>query len=980
MKFSDWAKIAVLGVILVLFFGPLNRPAVENDGIVYAQEPETEIGDILTGKGTVSSPYIIMDAEDLETLRSFVNGGNAYDGVSFYQAKDIDLGGVEWSETIGTGENTPFNGNYDGGGHTVTNMNIRTEDCGGLFGYMGGTVSNLTVQGVVSVKGTAGGIVGKLTNERAFVFNSFNQAAVGGTVVGGIAGQNEGGMIIRCFNTGSLQGKETDEIAAVDNGWLFRCITEQPLEHTAQYRCEVTADQFATQQQEFAEISSQIKAKDLWPQIIPYILTGEGSAANPYEIPDLETLCVFRDLVNRGYGFTGEWVRQTADIDLVTVENWKPIGVFDSYRYFDGVYDGAGHVIRNLTITGTDNAGFFGVLSGTVMNLGIESGSITGGCVGAIASHSDGGADVRILNCYNGADVYGAVRAGGIVDNLVNGKVINCANYGTITSDGVAAELVSYAGTVEHCVLAAQEQPYMQDLIYRNNLVSQDSEKISAFLNGKLYNLATETGYQNSCFVKWAVQEDGAVRITTEKSWYVQRFLLQEILCIVCIVAVAVGAACLYWKTRPRQLYSSLKKKAAEFTWNQKAIVSIFALFSFLCVLGILLGDSKLFSSFFWLDSGDTFMDLYNPMYTMQSGAISLQNFYNENTGGYPPVARILLWIIGNFLPRNVIGLGAFDSRNRSIMLFVLITMLLLIGLYQILSRGNRKKVKILFLVIAFSSPMLFAIERGNIILISFLLSVYFVSEYRSKSPLKKHTALISLALAASIKIYPAIYGLVLLTKKRIRDAFTALFYGLVAFLLPFLFTGGFTSFIGFIGSLGGFASANQSYTKYWLLNYTNVVAEIGELLGGMVLSGSVIKISMLVVMVLLVLCGILNTAHWKKLLAVTLVLVLLPGVNAYYAAIFYAIPLVSVFYEQRKGSLLDKLMVLCMTLALWPPHFLAGVYGVQQEQLFIFVGILGVLMAVLLIISTGIDLVQNKQFRFWDLPEEQLSAENSIG
>lgn len=72
--------------------------------------------------------------------------------------------------------------------------------------------------------------------------------------------------------------------------------------------------------------------------------------------------------------------------------------------------------------------------------------------------------------------------------------------------------------------------------------------------------------------------------------------------------------------------------------------------------------------------------------------------------------------------------------------------------------------------------------------------------------------------------------------------------------------------------------------------------------------------------------------------------------------------------------------MVLCMALVLWPPHFLAGVYGVQQEQLFTFVGILGILLAVLLIISTGIDLVQNKKFRFWDLPEEQLSAENSNG
>ena len=134
---------------------------------------------------------------------------------------------------------------------------------------------------MVSVKGTAGGLVGKLTNDRAFVFNSFNQAAVGGTVVGGVAGQNEDGMIIRCFNTGSLQGNVTDEIVAVDNGQLLWCTTREPLEHDVQYRCDVTADEFATQQQQFAEISAQITAQDLWPQIIPVYLVRRWQCGTP---------------------------------------------------------------------------------------------------------------------------------------------------------------------------------------------------------------------------------------------------------------------------------------------------------------------------------------------------------------------------------------------------------------------------------------------------------------------------------------------------------------------------------------------------------------------------------------------------------------------------------------------------------------------------------------------------------------------------
>lgn len=43
-----------------------------------------------------------------------------------------------------------------------------------------------------------------------------------------------------------------------------------------------------------------------------------------------------------------------------------------------------GHVVRNLCISRTANCGFFGVLGGSVTNFGIESGEISGSCVGGI--------------------------------------------------------------------------------------------------------------------------------------------------------------------------------------------------------------------------------------------------------------------------------------------------------------------------------------------------------------------------------------------------------------------------------------------------------------------------------------------------------------------------------------------------------------------------------------------------------------------
>ena len=156
------------------------------------------------------------------------------------------------------------------------------------------------------------------------------------------------------------------------------------------------------------------------------------------------------------------------------------------------------------------------------------------------------------------------------------------------------------------------------------------------------------------------------------------------------------------------------------------------------------------------------------------------------------------------------------------------LVLVLFIALYQILNHRNRGGDRFLFVFIAFSSPMLFAIERGNLILVGFLLSMYFAEAYRSRSAFTKHTALVALALAAAVKIYPAAYGLVLLTKKRIRDASTALFYGIVVFLTPFLFTGRLYLLYELPGKFKAVLfPVNQTYTRYWLMNYTNVIPKL---------------------------------------------------------------------------------------------------------------------------------------------------------
>ena len=116
------------------------------------------------GTGTQEDPWLITSQEDLIALAEFLNSGNAeqFDaeaagignchGYYFKQTADIDLTGVTW-EPIGYSGNYYFAGNYNGGGHSITNAvsTGKVDPDGfataGIFGWVAfGSVENLHVK------------------------------------------------------------------------------------------------------------------------------------------------------------------------------------------------------------------------------------------------------------------------------------------------------------------------------------------------------------------------------------------------------------------------------------------------------------------------------------------------------------------------------------------------------------------------------------------------------------------------------------------------------------------------------------------------------------------------------------------------------------------------------------------------------------------------------------------------------------------
>ena len=108
----------------------------------------------LHGKGTANDPYLISNVAQLEYFRDQSNEGDAKITAYAQLVNDIDLAYASASSWIPVSKLTSnaFAGTFDGNGHCIKNLYSSFYQGGyvGLFGYVnGGTIKNLTVEGVI---------------------------------------------------------------------------------------------------------------------------------------------------------------------------------------------------------------------------------------------------------------------------------------------------------------------------------------------------------------------------------------------------------------------------------------------------------------------------------------------------------------------------------------------------------------------------------------------------------------------------------------------------------------------------------------------------------------------------------------------------------------------------------------------------------------------------------------------------------------
>jgi len=303
-----------------------------------------------------------------------------------------------------------------------------TESVGGLVGENTGYISNCYAKGTITGEESVGGLIGDNTG---YVSNCYAIVTVtGDKSVGGLIGNNEYSYatVSQCYAACEIIAGPDDSIGgligissgqSVNSFWDIQVSGQEnsaggtglpttELQDTVTY-VSVGWDLLGETSNGLADIWT-IAEPNTYPQLTRLTdqypitqLSGSGTTDDPYEIASAADLVAIND-----YDINAYYVL-VADIDMSGII-WATAPIF----FFDGILDGQGHTISNLTIEGGSYLGLFSKIltNGVVTNLTIQDADIIGHrFVGALAGESYG----HITNCHVTGSVTGENYVAGLV-------------------------------------------------------------------------------------------------------------------------------------------------------------------------------------------------------------------------------------------------------------------------------------------------------------------------------------------------------------------------------------------------------------------------------------------------------------------------------------------------------------------------------------------------------------------------------------
>ncbi len=335
----------------------------------------------------------------------------------------------------------------------------------------------------------------------------------------------------------------------------------------------------------------------------------------------------------------------------------------------------------------------------------------------------------------------------------------------------------------------------------------------------------------------------------------------------------------------------------------------------------------------------DRFMDLFNNFrYSLHGDP------YQYQWANVPPLFLAISYVIGKILFKAT---GSEDFYSIRYMLpGILVTLLFVVVsifiLYLCLRRLFGKNIsanRLYFYVITLitSYPFVFCMDRGNCVVLAAVLIAVFIVLFDEE---KFYAAAVVLGLAAALKIYPAILGIVFLTRKKWMPAVVCAVTGISTSLLPLLlFEGGFqnnlSSFLektisySSLGNLNTIQNLSYNNSIYMLLDipYTVLTGQFLEP-GELAQKNEPIKWIATVLLIAVVLLCFLLKRNRDKFLLVSSMMLLYPFNSTDYNLTIMLFPIVFWIAREKKcGYFMPIVGALLLSCKHYLPYYSAPAY-----------------------------------------------------
>jgi len=372
-------------------------------------------------------------------------------------------------------------------------------------------------------------------------------------------------------------------------------------------------------------------------------------------------------------------------------------------------------------------------------------------------------------------------------------------------------------------------------------------------------------------------------------------------------------------------------------------------------------------SSLFFGGTGstDTFMDFFNVLkYISTRDPYHYTELYGLGEKAYPPLAYLILYPFSklfDYIHNPPFTAKATQFGIMSIVVFLGIA--LLVQFYILYdNKTGASHIKLLSaLALLCSGVYLFTLERANLILWAAPMLALFLFWYKSENAAKREIAYIALACATGLKVYPVIFGVLLLKEKKWFASIRTMIYGAAAFFLPFLFfRGGFSNFSQLLLN----AEANSLQYQFtspvyrfgFLAYYLTANTEASDYQFYMTLGNVFLALAIVFVL------G--YKSHWKAAALLTCALIAVPTNSAYYCGIYLFAPVI-LFLNEEKHNIFDWVYVFLFFVILNPFQYVTDtgipLRGIYANNALLMMSILLLAEAVFRTVSAVISYYRKK-------------------